>query len=207
MRLKKMKTFVILLFAVLSFNFSISVFAAKVGEPAPSFSAPTVSGKEVKLSDYKGKYVVLEWHNNGCPYVKKHYDSGNMQRLQKEWTKKKVVWLTVISSAEGKQGFVTADEEKNFLQDKKAHPTQVVLDSEGTVGSLYEAKTTPHMFVVNPKGILIYNGAIDDQSGTDAEEIPKAENYVSKALTEAMAGKSVSVPSTRPYGCSVKYKE
>lgn len=180
--------------------------AASVGDMAPDFSAKGLNGKTVKLSDFKGKYVVLEWHNQGCPYVKKHYNSGNMQKLQSEWTQKGVIWLSVISSAPGKEGFVTEKEEKIYMKEKKAAPTQVLFDSEGTVGTLYGAKTTPHMFVINPNGTLIYNGAIDDKASTDQEDIGHAKNYVSAALEEAMAGKPVTTASTRPYGCSVKYK-
>lgn len=182
-----------------------AAYAAKVGEAAPEFSAQTFEGKPIQLSDYKGKFVVLEWHNQGCPFVKKHYQSGNMQKLQSEWTKKGVVWISVISSAPGKQGYVTAKEEKEFLKKTNAAPTEVIMDSNGKVGSLYGAKTTPHMFVINPQGVLIYNGAIDDHPGTDVEELKGAKNYVSAALEEAMAGKKVTVASTRPYGCSVKY--
>ena len=180
-------------------------FAAKVGEPAPGFVAKDTKGKEHKLADFKGRWLVLEWHNNGCPYVKKQYDSGNMQKLQKEWTAKGVVWLTVISSAPGKQGYVTAAEADAYVKEKGAAPTAVLLDPTGVMGMAYEAKTTPQMYIIEPGGTLVYNGAIDDKPTTDLGDVPGAKNYVSQALGEAMAGKAVSVPTTRPYGCSVKY--
>jgi alkyl hydroperoxide reductase subunit AhpC len=179
--------------------------AARVGEPAPNFTATDTNGQAHKLSDYAGKFVVLEWHNRGCPYTQKHYNSGNMERLQHEWTDRGVIWLTVISSAPGKQGYLTAAEENAYVKQVNAAPTAVLLDPTGTLGHLYDAKTTPHMFVINPQGILIYNGAIDDRPTTDMSDINGAKNYVSQALEEAMAGKSVSAPATRPYGCSVKY--
>jgi len=144
-----------------------TALAVKGGSPAPGFTAVDVDGKPQKLSDFKGKYVVLEWHNQGCPYTRKHYESGNMQRLQKEWTAKGVVWLTVISSAPGTQGFVTPAQEKEFLTRMKAVPTDVLLDSAGTLGRLYDAKTTPQMFVIDPGGTLIYQGAIDDKPSSN----------------------------------------
>jgi len=179
--------------------------AATVGAPAPAFTGVDTKGKTHTLAGLRGKWVVLEWHNNGCPYVKKHYGSGNMQRLQREWTGKGVVWLTVISSAPGMQGFVTAAEADAYAAQSNAAPTAILLDPKGDIGHLYEARTTPQMFVVNPQGVLIYNGAIDDKPSTDQADIPAATNYVSAALTQAMAGKAVTAPATRPYGCSVKY--
>jgi alkyl hydroperoxide reductase subunit AhpC len=182
-----------------------AALAVKVGDPAPGFTAVDSIGKQQKLSDYKGKYVVLEWHNQGCPYTKKHYDSGNMQRLQKEWTGKGVIWLTVISSAPGKQGFVTPQQENDYVKKMNAVPTAVLMDPAGTLGRLYDAKTTPQMFIIDPKGTLVYQGAIDDKPTSDVSDIPRSKNYVNIALTEIMAGKPVSEPATRPYGCSVKY--
>ena len=184
---------------------AISISAAKVGEPAPAFSGTDTKGKAHTLADYKGKWVVLEWHNQGCPYVKKHYGGGNMQALQKEWTGKGVVWFTVISSAPGTQGYVTAQQADAYVQEQKAVPTAVLLDPTGVIGHAYDAKTTPHMFVIDPKGQLVYNGAIDDKPTPDLADLATAKSYLSAALTEAMAGKPVSVPATRPYGCSVKY--
>ena len=182
-------------------------WAARVGEAAPDFTATDTNGQVHKLSEYQGKFVVLEWTNRGCPYTQKHYNSGNMQRLQHEWTSRGVVWLTVISSAPGKQGYVTAAEENAYLKQANAAPTAVLLDPSGTLGHLYDAKTTPHIFIINPKGELIYNGAIDDRPTTDVSDVSGAKNYVSLALEEATSGKPVSNPTSRPYGCSVKYAD
>jgi peroxiredoxin len=192
------------IFAVVAL-FAIAAFAVKAGDAAPDFTGTDSHGQTHKLSDYRGKFVVLEWHNNGCPFTQKHYESGNMQRLQKEWTGKGVVWFTMISSAPGAQGYVTADEENAYMAKMHAVPTAAILDPKGNIGHAYEAKTTPHIFVINPQGQLIYNGAIDDKATPDQSDINGAKNYVSEALQEAMAGKPVAVASTRPYGCSVKY--
>jgi peroxiredoxin len=178
---------------------------ARVGQPAPDFTATDVHGKAVHLSDFTGKPVVLEWHNQGCPYVQKHYRSGNMQRLQHELTSDGAVWLTVISSAPGKQGNVTAEQEDAYVAEQKAAPTDVVLDPDGTVGRLYGAKTTPHMFLVDAKGTLVYAGAIDDKPTTDLADVAGAKNYVEAAYREVKAGKPVTTSATAPYGCSVKY--
>ncbi|HKR31486.1 MAG TPA: thioredoxin family protein [Terriglobales bacterium] len=186
---------------------TLSAFAVKVGDQAPDFTGTDSHGQTHKLSDYHGKFVVLEWHNNGCPFTKKHYESGNMQKLQQEWTSKGVIWLTMISSSPGSQGYVTADQENDYLQKMHAVPTAALLDPKGEIGHLYGAKTTPHMFVINPQGQIIYNGAIDDKATTDASDVNGANNYVSDALQEAMSGKAVAVATTRPYGCSVKYAD
>lgn len=179
--------------------------AARVGEPAPDFAVKDTKGKEHTLGSFKGKFVVLEWHNQGCPYVKKHYESANMQALQKEWTGKGVVWLTVISSAPGLQGYVTAPDADAYVKAKGAAPTAVLLDPSGTMGRAYDAKTSPHMFVIDPNGRLVYNGAIDDKPTADQADLAGAKSFVAAALTEAMAGKAVTTATTRPYGCSVKY--
>lgn len=184
---------------------SAAVASVKVGEAAPEFEVAADSGKSVKLSDYKGKYVVLEWTNEGCPFVQKHYKSGNMQGLQKEFTGRNVAWLTVFSSADGKQGHVDAAGAKKFSADYKAASTAMLLDGAGTVGKLYEAKTTPHMYVIDPTGKLIYAGAIDDTPSADSADIPGAKNFVKLALNEVLAGKPVSTPTAKPYGCSIKY--
>ena len=203
-----MRTFYrLMLHSLFSFLLVATALAARIGEPAPDFTATDSNGKTQRLSDYKGKYVVLEWHNQGCPYTRKHYESGNMQRLQKEWTGKGVAWFTVISSAPGTQGYVTASAENDYVKKVNATPTAVLLDPDGTVGHLYAAKTTPHMYIIDPKGVLIYNGAIDDHPTADQSDIPVAKNYVSLALGEAMSGKPISDAATRPYGCSVKYKD
>jgi peroxiredoxin len=185
----------------------VSALAVRVGDPAPEFTSVDSNGKSQRLSDYKGKYVVLEWHNQGCPYTKKHYESGNMQRLQKEWTAKGVIWFTVISSAPGTQGFVTPSQENDYVKQIGAAPTAVLMDPGGSLGHLYAAKTTPHMYIIDPSGTLIYNGAIDDHPTSDQADIKSSKNYVSAALSEALAGKPVTDSATRPYGCSVKYKD
>ncbi len=182
-------------------------WAARVGEPAPDFTATDSNGKVHKLSEYQGKFVVLEWTNRGCPYTQKHYNSGNMQRLQREWTGRGVIWLTVISSAPGKQGYLTASEENAYVKQVNAAPTAVLMDPTGALGHLYDAKTTPHMFIISPQGTLIYDGAIDDRPTTDLADVNGAKNYVTAALVEATSGKPVSTPTSRPYGCSVKYAE
>jgi hypothetical protein len=148
---------------------------------------------------------VLEWLNHGCPFVKKHYSSGNMQSLQKKYGEKGVVWLSVVSSAPGKQGYNLPDDANALSTEMKAAPAAVLLDPTGEVGKLYDARTTPHMFVINPEGVIIYNGAIDDKRSTDVEDISTSKNYVAAALDEAMSGKPVTVAATQPYGCSVKY--
>ena len=185
--------------------FAATAHAQKVGAPAPDFSGTDSHGKTVTLSQYHGKYVVLEWHNQGCPFVKAQYNSGNMQALQKEWTGKGVVWLMMESSAQGNEGYVTAAEENSYIASEHAAPTDAILDPSGKIGHTYEAKTSPHMFIIDPQGKLIYNGAIDDHPTTDKADPPKSKNYVSAALTAAMAGKPVEQAVTRPYGCSVKY--
>jgi peroxiredoxin len=188
-------------------GFTAAAYAARVGDAAPDFSGIDTHGQTHKLTDYKGKFVVLEWTNNGCPYTKKHYVSGNMQALQKQWTGKGVVWLTILSSAPGQQGYMTATQENAYLQEEHAMPTAAILDPQGVIGHLYSAKTTPHMFVIDPAGKLVYEGAIDDHATTDASDIPAAKNYVTAALTAATAGQAVTTAYTRPYGCSVKYAD
>jgi peroxiredoxin len=179
--------------------------AVKVGEPAPDFTLAGADGKTHSLSSFKGKYVVLEWTNHECPFVKKHYTSGNMQSQQKELTGKGAVWLSIVSSAEGKQGHVDAAQANELTQQRGAAPTAVLFDPKGDVGRTYDAKTTPHMFVVAPDGKLIYMGGIDSIPSADADDIARATPYVKVALGEAMAGKPVTHASTKPYGCSVKY--
>jgi len=185
----------------------LPVLALTPGTAAPDFKGTDSNGATHTLSQYRGKWVVLEWANRGCPYDQKHYLSGNMESLQREWTGKGVVWLSVISSAPGEQGSVTPAEENEYLKKMKAVPTAALLDPDGTIGHLYQAKTTPHMFVIDPNGKLIYQGAIDDKPTTDQTDIKTARNYLNEALNAAMAGKPVPVTSTRPYGCSVKYKD
>ena len=184
---------------------SLAHAAAIVGKPAPALQLKDADGQTVKLSDYKGKVVVLEWTNFGCPFVGKHYGSGNMQALQKKYTEEGVVWLSICSSAQGKQGFMNAPEAKAAVVEKGAAPSHFLLDPTGAVGHKYGAKTTPHMFIVNGKGVVVYNGAIDDKPSTDKADIETAKNYVSAALDATIAGKPIAVASTQSYGCSVKY--
>lgn len=180
---------------------------ARVNAPAPAFTATDSHGQSHALDQYRGKYVVLEWHNQGCPFTRKHYESGNMQNLQKEWTGKGVVWFTVISSAPGMQGYVTPAQENEYLAKMRAAPRAALLDPDGKLGRIYNAKTTPDMYVIDPQGKLIYSGAIDNRPTPDADDIKGADNYVADALSEAMAGKPVASPYTRAYGCSIKYRD
>lgn len=185
-----------------------ALFAADsppVGSAAPDVSVTDSKGNAHSLSQYKGKYVVLEWFNPECPFVKKHYGSGNMQKLQAEFTGKGVVWLTIDSSAPGTEGSLTPEQANKTMADWKAHSTALLLDGDGKAGRAYGAKNTPHMFVVNPEGKVIYEGAIDSKASPNPADIPSSTNYVKVALDESMAGKSVSTPNSRPYGCSVKY--
>ena len=182
-----------------------AVAAPQVGQPAPEFTLTDSNGQSHKLSDFKGKFVVLEWLNHGCPFVVKHYESGNMQNLQKEYTGKDVVWLSIVSSAPGKQGHMSPEETNRAKAEKGSAATAVLLDEDGTVGKLYDAKVTPELYVINPAGVLVYAGAIDDKKSTDPADVAGAKNYVKQALDEAMAGKPVSEPSITAYGCSVKY--
>lgn len=179
---------------------------ARVGANAPDFKGTDSHGKPEALDQFRGKFVVLEWHNQECPFTRKHYESGNMQALQKQWTGKGVVWLTVISSAPGQQGYVTAEQENAYLAKMHAAPTAVLLDPDGRIGRLYDAKTTPDMYVINQQGVLIYEGAIDNKPTPDQADIQGAENFVNEALIQAMAGKAVATPFTRSYGCNVKYR-
>lgn len=177
-----------------------------VGKMAPAFSGIDLDGKTRNLSEFKGKLVVLEWVNPDCPFVKKHYDSKNMQSLQTKYTQKGVVWLSINSSAPGKQGHLTSTSGKQMISTRGAKPTALILDPHGKIGKAYEAKTTPHMYVIDQTGKLVYAGAIDSKSSTDIADIPNSTNYVANALDELLSGKSVSVSNTRAYGCSVKYE-
>jgi peroxiredoxin len=178
---------------------------AVVGHPAPAFTASDSNGAARSLADFRGKLVVLEWWNPECPFVGKHYGSGNMQRLQKAWTGRGVVWLTVDSSAPGKQGYVDGAKANALMKEKGGAQTAVLLDPDGKIGRAYGAKTTPHMFVIDAKGTVVYAGGIDDKPSTDQADVGTARNHVQVALEEAMAGRPVSTPTSQPYGCSVKY--
>ena len=179
--------------------------AVEIGQPAPDFIGTDYQGNEVKLSDYKGKNVVLEWTNHQCPYVIKHYDSKNMQNAQKEAVEEGAVWLTIVSSAEGKQGNTSAEEAAAIIEETGANATTRILDASGEIGKLYDAKTTPHMFVINAEGNVVYAGAIDDNSSPRPETIEGSTNYVLAALDSIAAGEPVEPSLTAPYGCSVKY--
>lgn len=177
----------------------------EIGKPAPNFTLPDTNGKTHSLADLKGKYVVLEWYQPDCPFVRKHYRSGNMQALQKEYTDKGVVWLSIDSSAPGEQGNYPADKLNEFAARDGASRTALLLDPAGNVGRLYGAQTTPDMYIIDPSGNLVYKGAIDNKRSTDLQDVKTATNYVKSALDALLNGKPVPTNSTRPYGCSVKY--
>lgn len=188
---------------IIAFLFSFNLYAADLGKPAPTFNLDGT--KKVDLSKYKGKYVVLEWYNDGCPFVRKHYDSNNMQKLQKKYGDK-VAWLSINSSAPGKQGHLAdASAAKAMYNKEKMAAEALLLDVGGKTGMAYEAKTTPHMYIIDPKGTLVYQGAIDSIPSANPADISKSENYVAKALDDALAGRKIAQAKTRPYGCSVKY--
>jgi peroxiredoxin len=177
-----------------------------VGSAAPDFSAPDANGKTQSLSEYKGKYVVLEWFNPECPFVKKHYGGGNMQKLQDEFTGKGVVWLTVDSNAPGTEGSITAEQAKKIMDSWKTKQTALVLDPESKIAKLYGAKNTPNMVIINPEGKIVYEGAIDSKASPNPADIPSSTNYVKAALDESLGGKAVSKAQTKPYGCHITYK-
>ena len=179
--------------------------APVVGQAAPAFNAVDTYGKQHALSQYRGKWVVLEWLNHQCPYVRKHYDNNVMQALQKKYVDQGVVWLSVVSSAPGNQGHFPNDKANALTKEKGASPTAVLIDESGTVGHTYHARTTPHMFVINPQGTLVYMGGIDDKPTARAADLQGARPHVDIALQEAMAGKPVTVATSKPYGCNVKY--
>jgi peroxiredoxin len=176
-----------------------------IGAPAPEFALPDLEGKVFELGSFRGSYVVLEWTNYDCPFVVKHYSTNNMQDLQKKYMEKGVVWLVINSSAPGKQGHFSPEEWKKLAAERNSTPTAILLDTDGKVGKTYLAKTTPHMFILDPQGTLLYNGAIDDNSSRNPEDVKTAKNYVQTALDQAMAGTPVETPLTDSYGCSVKY--
>ncbi|CAN7752701.1 thioredoxin family protein [Acidovorax sp. LjRoot66] len=193
--------------AVLTAVFATPVTHAQavVGQAAPTFQATDVNGKTVQLSDYAGKHVVLEWFNPGCPFVQKHYNSGNMAATQKAAVSKGVVWISINSDAREPGDKKAAASFPSWLKDRGASPTAVVLDGAGTIGKAYGARATPHMYVIDPQGKLVYAGAIDSKPSTNPEDIKTATNYVSQALDESLAGKPVSKPKSQAYGCSIHY--
>ena len=176
------------------------------GQPAPEFSLTDIGGKPQKLSAYRGKYVVLEWFNSECPFVQKHYESGNMQSLQKRYGDKGVVWLTINSTSPDSSNYRDPARSQQIVKDWRINSAALMLDTDGTVGHAYGARTTPHLWVIDPSGKVIYTGGIDDRATFRAEDVKTAKNFVAVALDESMSGKAVSVPSAAPYGCSVKYK-
>ncbi len=198
---------ILIAFTSLAVIVSPASAAPVVGQPAPNFKAADSNGKPVSLSDFRGKTVVIEWNNPDCPFVKKHYGSGNMQKSQAAAAKEGVVWLSINSSAPGKQGHMNGVQAKAFVAKTGAEPTAYLLDPRGVVGKLYDAKTTPHMYVVNRAGMLIYAGGIDDKPTPNPADIKSARNHVLAALSEVAGGKAVSVKTSRPYGCAVKYSD
>lgn len=200
-----MKKIVSTLFAI-SLAASLAWADAKVGSPAPDFAVTDASGQMRKLSDYKGKNVILEWYNKDCPYVKKHYGSGNMQKIQADLTAKGFVWLSVISSAKGKEGYLSAEEALKNKDKVGSKANAVLLDTTGAMGHAYGAKTTPHMFLIDGAGVLRYNGAIDSDSSSDPATIAKAQNYITAAANSTLKGEKIAKDSSKPYGCGVKYE-
>ena len=183
--------------------------AAAVGQTAPEFSAVDTAGKSHKLSDFKGKLLVLEWTNPGCPFVRKHYSgdaAGNMQSLQKEFTAKGVVWLAINSTEASSSDYLAPAKLASWVGEKQAQPTATLMDESGKIGQLYSAKTTPHMYIISPQGVLVYAGAIDSVPSARVDDIKTATNYVRQGLNEALGGKAISMANTKAYGCSVKYK-
>ena len=193
------------LFSILVPLFAAPLFAVTIGQPAPAFALPDLTGSTVKLADLQGKYVVLEWVNPECPFVRKHYNSANMPTLQKEAAAKDVVWLSINSTNPKSDEFKTPEQMKSWLASKKAAPKTVLFDRDGSIGHAYDAKTTPHMYIIDRQGKLIYAGGIDDKRSASIDDIKIAKNFVRVALDEAMSGKPVSVPTSQPYGCSIKY--
>ena len=194
---------------ILTSLIATAVFAADappVGSAAPDFSLPDAKGNSHSLSQYKGKYVVLEWFNPECPFVKKHYGSDNMQKLQEQYTSKGVVWLTIDSNAPGTEGSITPEQAQKITASWKTHQTALLLDPDGKAGRAYGAKNTPNMVIINPDGKIAYEGAIDSKASPNPADIPSSTNYVKAALDQSLAGKPITTPQTKPYGCSVKYK-
>lgn len=200
-------TRLILACAALAFASTATLHAAPaIGSTAPDFSLPGADGKTHTLAEHKGKYVVLEWTNPQCPFVKKHYGSGHMQKLQAEYTKKGVVWLSIDSSAKGHEGYLTPEQAKEWQASAKTAETALLLDPSGKVGREYGAKTTPDMYIISPEGKLLYSGAIDSIPSADPDDLAKADNYVKAGLEAALNGKPIATPVTKSYGCSVKYE-
>ena len=187
---------------------SLLALAAPVpGQAAPDFSEPSAGGETITLDQFAGKLVVLEWTNDGCPFVQKHYSSNNMQALQRRAAAEEIVWIQVISSAPGKQGYADAERALELNKERGAEPAYTLLDEDGSMGKAYGAKTTPHMYIIDPEGTLRYNGAIDTIPTAKVEDLQNAQNYVTAALSQLAGGGDVVTPVSRPYGCSVKYAD
>jgi len=184
---------------------SVVSAAPAPGQPAPNFRAADVSGKQVSLSDFKGKYVVLEWNNPGCPFVQKHYDSGNMQSLQKRYGAENVAWVAINSTSESHSDYMSPDKLAGWFKQQNAAPAAVLMDTNGQIGRAFGAKVTPHMYVIDPNGTLVYAGAIDDKRSANPADVKTASNYVTSALSEVKSGKPVSKAVNNAYGCSIKY--
>lgn len=200
-----LKQFFQMTFIILALYACGSGAALRIGEPAPGFEGIDSSGKVQRLADYRGKIVVLEWTNHDCPFVRKHYSAGNMQEQQLQAATQDVIWLSVISSAPGKQGHVSPEEADELTRNRNAQPHAVILDTEGKIGRSYNARTTPHMYIIDAAGKLVYMGGIDSITSSDPDDISRATQHVNVALQEMAAGKPVSTTVTKPYGCSVKY--
>ena len=201
-----MKKFITLTFLIFYFSQFLSSYVENE-DNAPEFKLSDSYGNEISLSSFIGKKVVLEWTNHGCPYVAKHYETGNMQSTQEFAKEEEIIWLSIISSAPGTQGYVSSDEANALTITRKASPTHVLFDPTGEVGRTYDAKTTPHMYIINEEGLMKYQGAIDDAGGRGfmSRDLLKAKNYVKESLREMGTGEEISSPVTKPYGCSVKY--
>lgn len=207
--MKKVLTLTVLLaftLTILNFTSGTDRTGAVVGEAAPDFSVADAYGNVHSLSDFAGQYVILEWLNHDCPFVVKHYNGNNMQRLQEKYTEKGVVWLSVISSAPGTQGYLEPEEAQAITKEKNASPTAVLLDVDGTMGRAYDARVTPHMYIINPEGVLEFNGAIDDRPTARPRDLEGAHNYVEAAMTSLFNGEEIAVTTNTPYGCTVKYE-
>ena len=201
----KLKASLFIILIPLAFGPGTAAAGVETGAKAPDFTLTDTNGTAHSLSDFEGNYVVLEWLNHNCPFVKKHYGAGNMQALQKRWRDKGIVWLSINSSHPDHRDYKTVTVANKLTEDAKAAPTAVLMDEDGNVGKMYGAKTTPHIFIIDPSGELIYQGAIDSISSANPKDIAKADNYVNQVLTASRAGESIPVTDTRPYGCSVKY--
>ncbi|HSQ11309.1 MAG TPA: thioredoxin family protein [Burkholderiaceae bacterium] len=182
-----------------------AVAAVTAGQPAPAFKGTDVSGKPVTLADFKGKYVVLEWNNPNCPFVMKHYDSGNMQALQKRYGADNVAWISVNSTSDSHSDYMSPERLAAWFKQQNAAPAAVLMDTKGEIGRAYGAKVTPHMYIVDPKGTVIYAGAIDDKRSANPADVKSATNYVTAAMTDARSGKPVATASSSAYGCTIKY--